>query len=498
MRLKRNTLFFKLFLSFLLVVFIALLAEVVFIIVYLQDQSTKWEVQIFNDYAQAIKEEVSKRTDIMTQEEFVSICYALAVEDDKISGLLFHGESGEIFLSYGFSRTGTKLTSLCADDAASKDTQMMITEYMGTYEVSETKKKKDFESQTIRIPTLTLELSEIGENMVSEEQVVKLSLPKDVKGNQVSGLVLVTGNGERLIGIDVLTYNPATYVVTRDLFNRFGAILSISVAIAGVIAILGAWILSRKNSKYAIKLGHALNSIAGGQEDVPLPRSSTAEHISINESVHRLDLSLAKSTKGRKAWLKNISHDLKTPVSALQLLLDGMADGVFPMDKSTLASARKELGVLTARLGRMTTFSNLQSKEKAAETENFEASILQDTVIASFDDHQRIRFENSGIEINGNTQTLALALVELVANALHATEGEVTVTFRSARHIEIVNAGKLPEDVNFFEVWERGDQGRTSGGNGMGLNIVQQVMRLHNGNLTLEGEDGYVKASMEW
>ncbi len=65
--------------------------------------------------------------------------------------------------------------------------------------------------------------------------------------------------------------------------------------------------------------------------------------------------------------------------------------------------------------------------------------------------------------------------------------------------IEIVNDGNLPDPLPlFFEPWSRGDQSRTSGGSGLGLSIVYQIMELHNGTVDITGEDGKVKVTLEF
>ena len=60
------------------------------------------------------------------------------------------------------------------------------------------------------------------------------------------------------------------------------------------------------------------------------------------------------------------------------------------------------------------------------------------------------------------------------------------------------NKGLLPQEINFFEPWERGDRARSSSGSGMGLPIVHQIMRLHQGNATIEQQKDEVKCEISW
>lgn len=98
----------------------------------------------------------------------------------------------------------------------------------------------------------------------------------------------------------------------------------------------------------------------------------------------------------------------------------------------------------------------------------------------------------------GDFSSLALATTELISNAIKASNEKVLVNIADNHTIIIVNKGELPDQDHIMEIWERGDIGRNSKGNGLGISIIQQVMRIHHGQFTLVQNQGNVVASISW
>ena len=62
----------------------------------------------------------------------------------------------------------------------------------------------------------------------------------------------------------------------------------------------------------------------------------------------------------------------------------------------------------------------------------------------------------------------------------------------------ITNEGTIDPSIDFFEPWSRGDSSRHEPGTGLGLPIVYQVMRLHEGRATIEQVENTVVVTLIW
>lgn len=485
----------KSFLAIMAVVMAALLIQIAILTAFLNQRSRSWEKSVFEDYAQSLAK--SFATDSYDIESLMAECYEQASTNDKVSGLLFHAETGEIIASYGFSRTGEGLPSLEASDAETTEVKMLITKYAHN---EERQGKEKFKDQMMTLPVWTIQTNSQDGILQVASETVRLRIPKEVKGNQVTGIIQFRTGDKLILAVDVLTYNPQTYLLTRTIFERFGWILLFSAILSLLIAAVAVFFISRRAQRYTNGMESALKIASQTETDqIQLPKAETMEQISINNSIMRLLSSLMQTKKARKSWLRNLSHDLKTPVASIQLLLEGMADGVFPTNLDTVSKARIELAILSARLDRMSTFSNLEDSIKEPVIESFPASSLSETLKTAFDKKgSRLCFSGDQTQISANAQLITLALYELASNALSASDDMVFIDYQGPKRIEVRNRGTLPKDCDILDIWERGDEGRNSSGNGLGISIVQQVMRLHNGSLTVVQSGDSVVASMSW
>ena len=94
------------------------------------------------------------------------------------------------------------------------------------------------------------------------------------------------------------------------------------------------------------------------------------------------------------------------------------------------------------------------------------------------------------------------AAEEILYNAGEYSSGDKKIVIRcfydkASAVITVRNSGKLPDPrPQFFEPWARGDDSRTSGGSGLGLPIVYQIMELHSGAVSIDESDGFVEVRL--
>lgn len=100
--------------------------------------------------------------------------------------------------------------------------------------------------------------------------------------------------------------------------------LAIGLAVAIGAGILLATVVSRPLSRTAA----AARRLARGDRNVDLPRSATAEVSDVVNALDELDDALAVSEARQREFLLSISHDLRTPLTALRGYAEALSDGV--------------------------------------------------------------------------------------------------------------------------------------------------------------------------
>jgi two-component system sensor histidine kinase SenX3 len=215
----------------------------------------------------------------------------------------------------------------------------------------------------------------------------------------------------------------------------------------------------------------------------------------------------------RRDFVANVSHELKTPIGALQLLAEALRDATDlpepkPDDEQSedLAAARRfaeRIHHESARMGRLVNELLELTRLQGAEPLPTPEPVALDWVIAEVIDRTRTTAAAKNIDIVytgprgatvfGSDTQLATAVTNLVENAIAYSGDDTTVavTMRAADdwiEIDVTDQGIgiAPHDVDrIFERFYRADQARSrsTGGTGLGLAIVKHIATNHGGRV---------------
>ncbi|MGO1433997.1 MAG: sensor histidine kinase [Canibacter sp.] len=214
----------------------------------------------------------------------------------------------------------------------------------------------------------------------------------------------------------------------------------------------------------------------------------------------------------RRDFIANVSHELKTPISAISLLAEAIEQAA--EDTETVQQFSQTLLKEARRLGELSHdiihLSEAQSEIVPTERESVS---LREMVRRQVEDHQAFargqhvsvvltepKEEQRSAQLLGRASSLNIAVANLLSNAIrHSPEGgRVGVGMRfveTGLDVAITDQGPgiAPElQPRVFERFFRVDGSRTrdSGGTGLGLSIVKHTMRSHGGDVTLWSQPG--------
>ena len=222
----------------------------------------------------------------------------------------------------------------------------------------------------------------------------------------------------------------------------------------------------------------------------------------------------------RRDFVANVSHELKTPIGALQLLAEALLDATeMPepkpddIENEDLIAARRfaeRIHHESARMGRLVNELLELTRLQGAEPLPTPEPVPMDWVIAEVVDRTRTTSSAKKIEVVyagprgavvfGSDSQVATAVTNLVENAI-AYSGEDTTVSLTVRQdddwIEIDVAdqgiGIAPHDLDrIFERFYRADQARSraTGGTGLGLAIVKHIATNHGGRVDVSSTLG--------
>ncbi|MDQ2843550.1 MAG: PAS domain-containing protein [Acidobacteriota bacterium] len=218
---------------------------------------------------------------------------------------------------------------------------------------------------------------------------------------------------------------------------------------------------------------------------------------------------LAELDRAKTAFFSNVSHEFRTPLTLMLGPLEEMlaqSTGLSTEDKQRLSTTHRNSLRLLKLVNSLLDFSRAESGRANA--------LYQETDLARFTAELtsvfRSAVENSGLRLEVDCEPLPSPVfvdremwekivLNLLSNAFKFTfQGEITVRLKSEEQmaeLSIADTGiGIPEHElpHIFERFHRvaGARGRTFEGTGIGLALVQELVRLHGGTASAESESG--------
>jgi two-component system sensor histidine kinase SenX3 len=259
-----------------------------------------------------------------------------------------------------------------------------------------------------------------------------------------------------------------------------------------------------RNGSAQAPLGLHLRAVALNATHVAIEAADVTES-------HRL-------ARVRRDFVANVSHELKTPIGALQLLAEALLDatdmnGAEVNGSEDVVAARRfaeRIHHESARMGRLVSELLELTRLQGAEPLPTPEPVTIDWVLAEVMDRTRTTATAKHIEllcnglrdatVYGNGAQIATAVTNLVENAIaySGDNTEVALTVRQDEawiEIDVTDQGIgiAPHDVDrIFERFYRADQARSraTGGTGLGLAIVKHIATNHGGRVDVTSELG--------
>ena len=242
-----------------------------------------------------------------------------------------------------------------------------------------------------------------------------------------------------------------------------------------------------------------------GRRDVALPRGGVQEFRNIADCAADLQDSLLKEESVRRQWSSDIAHDLRTPLSVLKGQFEGMIDGVLRTDGDRLERNYQEILKLEHLINQLADLSRMESPGYKPNLSTVDARSLLMVQKQRFRDsalERNIRFstdtqEAQPVPIQADAELLERALGNLISNAILYGEedSDIRLSLDMSEEgfigFDVDNAGliELNSRSKIFNRLYRGDQSRSTRGEGLGLAIVQAVAQAHNGTVSFSCDE---------
>jgi two-component system sensor histidine kinase BaeS len=292
----------------------------------------------------------------------------------------------------------------------------------------------------------------------------------------------------------------------RQLRNALTRTTAIGVAIAVAVALLVGLVVTHAITRPLRRLTDAVHRLGRGERSARANLEAPGELGELAAAVDAMASNLEREDELRKALTADVAHELRTPVTILTAHCEALLDGVTDATPEHIGSLYEEV----QRLGRLIEDLEALASAEAAGLRLEKRPVQLDAVVRSTAEFLAPRFETAevsvdlqtgttGLVVSGDERRLGQVVRNLLTNALAFTDAGGHVDVEVAAHDGIVRLAVsdtgvgIPRDElpHVFERFWRGRGARASSGSGIGLAVVDELVRAHGGTVTAESRPGH-------
>ena len=257
------------------------------------------------------------------------------------------------------------------------------------------------------------------------------------------------------------------------------------------------------------RISQAMRSIAKGNFKKRVPVKDETEVITeigdLERSFNQMAADLESIEMFRNDFINNFSHEFKTPIVSIRGFARQLQSGNLSEEQK-----KEYIDIIVTESERLATMSQnillltkLENQQIVAEkTEFYLDEQIRNCILLlekSWSEKDiELDLDLDEIKYTFNEEMLSHVWINLISNAIKFTPKGGKITFRlksgeNGKIFEIEDTGEGMSDAvkaRIFEKFYQGDSSHATKGNGIGLNIVQRILILAGGAITVESEEG--------
>ena len=279
--------------------------------------------------------------------------------------------------------------------------------------------------------------------------------------------------------------------------------------VIALAALALALILSRVLTNPIVALSRTMNKMAQGDLSVRAPVKGSGELRELAENYNHMAAQLESLDQTRNQFVSNASHELKTPLATMKIMLETMIyqpEMPAELQREFMQDMNHEIDRLTGIITDLLTLTRMDNSSEKMNLESVDMSALTEQTVhllraAADKKQQQLTVSIApGLKMMGDRIKLNQILYNLIDNAMKYTpdRGTIQVSLLEEGNSLVWrvkdNGIGIPQEdrEHIFERFYRVDKARSrdTGGTGLGLSIVKQLAVMHGGTIQVESKPG--------
>jgi signal transduction histidine kinase len=319
----------------------------------------------------------------------------------------------------------------------------------------------------------------------------------------------------------VLVFLNVWFTAQLMFISQHDLVLTIALLVfSGMTAVFFGWFVANTIAERIDRLSHAAERLAEGKLDTRLTiegHDELAEFAQtfnwMADSLEKIDQQKRAVEQTRRALIAGVSHDLRTPLTSMRVMIEAISDGVVSDPETVsryITSSLSELQHLSRLIDDLFELAKLDAGHLDAQYDQASLSDLISDVLSSMSAQAARRHIAMRGTVSQDIDPVYIApdkiqrvLYNLLDNALRYTPSGGQVTIHACREgqqvrVDVHNTGSTigPDDLPYiFDSFYRGESSRARDedgyrGTGLGLAIARGFVEAHKGKIWAESRTG--------
>lgn len=326
---------------------------------------------------------------------------------------------------------------------------------------------------------------------------------KEDGSNVASAPIIVDGEKVGTVLVRVPGSETLLTKFDEDFRDKSYNAMIFAAVIALIIAMVMGAIFARTIAAPVKKITNAAKALKEGDYSARTGMTGSDEIARLGNMFDLMADSVESNRKLERRLVTDVAHELRTPLMAIQSTVEAMIDGVFKPDAERLETLNSEVQRLSRLVDALLKLSRLESRTKPIEQKKVDLTEMLSSVVQTHqayihDAGLNLEFEyDPHVYVFGDADLLCQATANLISNAVRYTPEGGTITIMARKGdlmgqivVKDTGIGLTPEEAKLvFQRFWRADSGRAraTGGLGIGLSVVKEIVEQHNGWVRVEG-----------
>ena len=299
----------------------------------------------------------------------------------------------------------------------------------------------------------------------------------------------------------------ALFAVLMFVSHHDAFFMALAAGYACLVGLAAARLVASRALDDLDSVRRALAEVGEGSREPHIEVVGGDELADLAADVEGMVRKVAAEERARRELVAAVSHDLRTPITTLQLIAEGLEDGIFEPSRvrEQLHLMSRHVRSLGALIDDLFELSRLEAGDVHWSMEKVRLDELVLETIESMRPHAaagrvsvRAEFDERLVPAAGNPEQLQRVLFNLIQNAIRHTPADGSVVVRaepvagSGLEVEVADSGNGIDPELGQRIFDPFVQGPTrvagkTGSAGLGLAIARAIVDAHGGRIWLAG-----------